>query len=304
PPLRDQAMNFEILQRRLDYCANATVDFDEIFNENLCSILNNIRHNSALEPMMLTTTLLPSVAHLCQHAFIRSWSGKTQPFIIYAIITALPCSGKSVALKYMSDALVDIEKWKQIKPEDSHLNCSASIESLLAELKKHKSIIQIFDEMNTFVSSMGLYINEKAAYDRAYFCMLFNGESYVRRQTCGGSTELQNTRLNIVCCGQPLTTINSISEDISTLVTQDGLFARFIVCAPLSRAPYSSDFKPIDINVPTLSHLFYAIDRLHADQSRVYEYSQEACAIIKSTFDECSTLINTYSCASTFMNSL
>ncbi|CAF0830330.1 unnamed protein product [Didymodactylos carnosus] len=48
---------------------SATVEFDEVFNENLCFILNNIRHNSALQPMMLTTTLLPSVAHLCQHAF-------------------------------------------------------------------------------------------------------------------------------------------------------------------------------------------------------------------------------------------
>ncbi|CAF1631132.1 unnamed protein product [Didymodactylos carnosus] len=215
--------------------------------------------------MMLTTTLLPSVAHLCQHAFIRSWFGKTQPFIIYATITALPCSAKSAAL-------VDIEKWKQIKPEDSHLNCSASIESLLAELKKHKSIIQIFDEMNTFISSMGLYKNEKAAYDRAYFCMLFNGESYVRRQTCGASTELQNTRLNIVCCEQPLTTINSISEDISMLVTQDDLFVRCFYCLCSVVTCTVSDFKPIDINVPTLSHLFYAIDRLHADQSRGGKY--------------------------------
>ncbi|CAF1509047.1 unnamed protein product, partial [Didymodactylos carnosus] len=180
----------------------------------------------------------------------------------------------------------------------------SSIESLIEELEEYHDIIQIWDELNTFTSTMGLYRAEKATYDRSFFNMFFNGEKEKRRQTCRKSRVLKNPKLNIACGGQPGTAILAMTEDPSVPVTQDGLFSRFLVAAPEARAPRSSDFKKLNQNIPGLKHLLFTVHMLHVDDARNYYYSDDAKNVVKSKFDIYTDIINGVSRHDTFLASL
>ncbi|CAF1002597.1 unnamed protein product [Didymodactylos carnosus] len=262
-------MSLGEIRERMMKAQKACIQNVDIFETATATILTNVCKSIKLAPEFLLTVMLPAAAHCCFNASVRSWSNYLNHFIIYSIICGFPCAGKSQAMRFVRKAVEDVEDALGINPDDSKNNNSATIESLIGELQKHSSIVQLWDELNTFLYSMGIYKSEKSAYDRSYFNTFFNGENRQRRQTCKNQKgTITKPRLNISAAGHPITTISSISDENTNIFTQDGLFARFIICAPKASAPLSSDFCDIDMHCPSLSHLLFGINQLHTNGVR------------------------------------
>ena len=63
---------------------------------------------------------------------------------------------------------------------------AATIESLVKELAKGEPLIQLWDEMDTWSQTMGLYKSGGGnAYDRSLFCTLYSSPKFIRRQLKG-----------------------------------------------------------------------------------------------------------------------
>ncbi|CAF4086219.1 unnamed protein product [Rotaria sordida] len=146
----------------------------------------------------LVTMLSPAIGHFLNDTII-----------------GYPSVNKSSATEAILNACLAIEKHIGIKPEESRVNCSATVESLLTELKNTSPrLIQIWDEAVTLLQSFGLYKQGGAAYDRSIMCTLYNSSAFVRRQTKSGNIAVGNPVLNIAAAARPADIFSSVSSPV------------------------------------------------------------------------------------------
>ncbi|CAF3444731.1 unnamed protein product [Rotaria socialis] len=279
----------------MEKAAMYTMNVIEIFDENICDLINNICSSSQMPPEYVITLLLPAIGHFLNGSQIRTNTGTTTNIPFFTTIIGYPSVNKSSATEAILSACLAIEKHIGIKPEESRINCSATVESLLTELKNTSpKLIQIWDEAATLLQSFGLYKQGGAAYDRSIMCTLYNSSSVVKRQTKSGNITVENPVLNIASAAHPVDIFSCVSGEGD----DDGLMARFLFSVPQPCIPLSSEIKPLDIDEPSFTHLLYIIYcfnmlepcdvRRKDDESQriIYTYSETALKVIDNIFDE------------------
>ncbi|CAF4579188.1 unnamed protein product [Rotaria socialis] len=258
----------------MEKAAMYTMNVIEIFDENICDLINNICSSSQMPPEYVITLLLPAIGHFLNGSQIRTNTGTTTNIPFFTTIIGYPSVNKSSATEAILSACLAIEKHIGIKPEESRINCSATVESLLTELKNTSpKLIQIWDEAATLLQSFGLYKQGGAAYDRSIMCTLYNSSSVVKRQTKSGNITVENPVLNIAAAAHPVDIFSCVSGEGD----DDGLMARFLFSVPQPCIPLSSEIKLLDIDEPSFTHLLYII----------YCFNMlEPCDVIDNIFDE------------------
>ncbi|CAF1387343.1 unnamed protein product [Rotaria sordida] len=200
--------------------------------------------------------LLPAIGHFVNGSQIRTNTGTPTNISFFTTIIGYPGVNKSSATEAILNACLAIEKHIGIKPEESRVNCSATVESLLTELKNTSPrLIQIWDEAVTLLQSFDLYKQGGAAYNRSIMCTLYNSSALVRRQTKSGNIAVENPVLNIAAAAHPADIFSSVSSESD----DDGLMARFLFSAPAPCIPLSNEIRSLNIDEPGLTHLLYII---------------------------------------------
>lgn len=241
-----------IMQKAALYPMNVV----EIFDENVSNLIYNICSSSQMPPEYFITMLLPAIGHFINGNQIRTNTGTPTNISFFTTIIGYPSVNKSSATEAILNAILTIEKQMGLKPEESRVNCSATVESLLTELKNTwPRLIQIWDEAVTLLQSFGLYKQGGAAYDRSIMCTLYNSSSIVKRQTKSGSIAVENPVLNIAAAAHPGDIFSSVCNESD----EDGLMARFLFAAPEPCMPLSHEITQLDIDEPSLTHLLYII---------------------------------------------
>ncbi|CAF1159248.1 unnamed protein product [Didymodactylos carnosus] len=105
-------------------------------------------------------------------------------------------------------------------------------------------LFQPWDELNTLISSFGLYRSEKAAYDRIIINTLYNTNQ-------------------IAGAGHPAEVIESVKHDNE----DDGLFGRFLLSAPIPHSPLAEEIYDINEDCARLMHLLYIINILNPTEN-------------------------------------
>ncbi|CAF2877804.1 unnamed protein product [Rotaria sp. Silwood2] len=222
-------------------CTKLTPNND-IFPHEIKIILENIVNLKKVSMMHLIVVVLSGVAHWCFRTVLNIDMDWNIPLIFFGVIIGYPGinigkfysinhilnalgSNKSTVISLIERATREVKQYLKMKIEDSHVNGSVTIESLLHELEKKRSIIQAFDEFNTFASSFNLYRADKAAYHRSVLNTLWNGPSCYFRQLVKGDVKCENPWLSIVAAAHPGAIINILKEENNQLGS-DGLFAR------------------------------------------------------------------------------
>ncbi|CAF1376326.1 unnamed protein product [Didymodactylos carnosus] len=169
----------------------------------------------------------------------------------------------------------------------------ATIESVFAEVQRvGPHLLQLYDELNTFLGSLGLYkAAGGATYDRSLINQLYNTLRYIGRQTVTNSNNIENPSLNIGGPGHPDELINGIRSDMHG----DGFFSRFLISAPKPSIPYIEEIKNIESSIPSITHLLYTIYVFHADavgDGIIYMYSTKALQIMKEKFNHFTDVVN------------
>ncbi|CAF4240560.1 unnamed protein product, partial [Rotaria sordida] len=163
--------------------------------------------------MHLLVVVLSGIAHWCSRTLLNIDLDWGIPLVFYGVIIGYPGSNKSTAIGLIERATREVEEYLQIKIEDSRINGSVTIESLLHELEKKRSIVQAFDEFNTFASSFGLYRADKAVYHRSVLNTLWNGPKSYFRQLVKGDIKCENPWLSIIAAAHPSAIINILKEE-------------------------------------------------------------------------------------------
>ncbi|CAF2977012.1 unnamed protein product [Rotaria sp. Silwood2] len=202
------------------------------------------------------TMLLPAIDHFINGSQVRTNTGTPTNISFFTTIIGYPSVNKSSATEAVLNACLAIEKYLGIKTEESRINCSATVESLLTELKNTSPrLIQIWDEAVTLLQSFGLYKQGGAAYDRSIMCTLYNSSAVVKQQTKSGNITVENPVLNIAAAAHPADIFSSVSNESD----DDGLMTRFLFSAPQPCIPLSDEIRSLNIDVPSLTHLLYII---------------------------------------------
>ncbi|CAF3624850.1 unnamed protein product [Rotaria socialis] len=215
----------------MEKAAMYTMNVIEIFDENICDLINNICSSSQMPPEYVITLLLPAIGHFLNGSQIRTNTGTTTNISFFTTIIGYPSVNKSSATEAILSACLAIEKHIGIKPEESRINSA------------------------TLLQSFGLYKQSGAAYDRSIMCTLYNSSSVVKRQTKSGNITVENPVLNIAAAAHPVDIFSCVSGEGD----DDGLMARFLFSVPQPCIPLSSEIKPLDIDELSFTHLLYII---------------------------------------------
>ncbi|CAF2620250.1 unnamed protein product [Rotaria sp. Silwood2] len=204
----------------------------------------------------LITMLLPAIDHFINGSQIGTDTGTPRNISFFTTIIGYSSVNKSSATEVVLNACLAIEKYLGIKTDESRINCSATVESLLIELKNTSpKLIQIWDEAVTLLQLFGLYKQGGAAYDRSIMCTLYNSSAVVKRQTKSGNITIENPVLNIAAAAHTADIFSSVSNESD----DDGLMARFLFSAPQPCIPLSDEIRSLNIDEPSLTHLLYII---------------------------------------------
>ena len=262
------------------------MNIDEIFDENICTLVDNICSSNQMPHEYFVTMLLPAIGHFINGSQMRTNTGTPTNISFFTTIIGYPSVNKSSATESILNASLVIEKYLGIKPDKSRVNCSATVESLLTELKNTSpKLIQIWDEAVTLLESFGLCKQGGVAYDRSIMCTLYNSSAVVKRQTKSGNITVENPVLNIAAAAHPIDIFSFVSSESD----DDGLMARFLFSAPAPCIPLSREIRPLNIDEPSLLHLLYIIYCFNSsehndarrltdddDQRIIYSYSTDA----------------------------
>ncbi|CAF2073335.1 unnamed protein product [Rotaria magnacalcarata] len=281
-------------------CTKLTPNSD-IFPDEMKVIMENIVSLKKVPLMHLMVIILSGVAHWSSRTVLNIDIDWDIPLIFYGVIIGYPGSNKSTAISLIERATREVEKYLQIKIEDSHVNGSVTIESLLHELSKKTSIIQAFDEFNTFASSFSLYRTDKATYYRSVLNTLWNGPSCYFRQLVKGDVKCENPWLSIVAAAHP-GTITTILKDENNQTGADGLFARFIFSARVSPEDVhkrrkreidsiTGEYAPESYCYPSLTHIMYFLYLMHHNEVLKLKISDAANEILIRTHNEYNNIV-------------
>ncbi|CAF3170101.1 unnamed protein product [Rotaria sp. Silwood2] len=184
---------------------------------------------------------------------------------------------------------------------DSRINGSVTIESLLHELEEKRSIIQVFDEFDTFVSCFNRYRTNKAAYYISALNTLWNGPKCYFRQSAESHIKCENPWLSIVIAAHPNAIMNILKEENCQLGI-DGLFSRFVFSACIlpenvhkrskrEMVKITGDYNTDSCSYPSLTHIMYFIHLMHHEGPLTLKISEAANDILIRTHDEYNNMI-------------
>ncbi|CAF2980051.1 unnamed protein product [Rotaria sp. Silwood2] len=184
---------------------------------------------------------------------------------------------------------------------DSRINGSVTIESLLHELEEKRSIIQAFDEFDTFVSCFNRYRTNKAAYYISALNTLWNGPKCYFRQSAESHIKCENPWLSIVIAAHPNAIMNILKEENCQLGI-DGLFSRFVFSACIlpenvhkrskrEMVKITGDYNTDSCSYPSLTHIMYFIHLMHHEGPLTLKISEAANDILIRTHDEYNNMI-------------
>ena len=265
------------------------MNINEILDETMSSIIKNICNSSQLPYEYLITLLLPAIGHQMNGSQVVSNTGQPTNVAFYTTIIGYPGANKSSGIEKIKEACLTIEQFEGISDDHSRINNSATVESLLSELKNtHPRLLQMWDEALTLLQSFGMYKSGGAAYDRSIMCSLYNTSSTVRRQTKGASMTIQSPVLNITAAAHPAEIFDSMKADGEA----DGLLSRFLFAAPTPRIVHSYEVSLLNLDQPSILHILFVVycfnnnDFQSDDEIRVsYSYSKEALDDLNIAWD-------------------
>ncbi|CAF1413663.1 unnamed protein product [Adineta ricciae] len=274
---------------------NEEMNIDEILDESTASVIRNISNSSQLPVEYLLTLLLPAVGHSMNGSQVISNTGQTTNVAFYTIIIGYPGANKSSGIEKIKEASLIIEQFEGIDDDRSRINNSATVESLLSELKNtHSRLFQLWDEALTLLQSFGMYKSGGAAYDRSIMCSLYNTSSTVRRQTKGTSMTIQSPVLNITAAAHPVDIFDSMKVDGEA----DGLMSRFLFAAPTPKILHSFEIDQPDPDQPSILHTLFIIHCFNNEEigndedSRVmYSFSPEALKVLNTAWNSYTDII-------------
>ncbi|XP_062604430.1 uncharacterized protein LOC134266213, partial [Saccostrea cucullata] len=159
---------------------------------------------------------------------------------------------------------------------------AATVESLLRQLNNDSRQIQLWDELKTWQSSLGLYKTGSASdYDTTIYMYLtaYNGGT-LKRQTCSSAlTRRKNANSN------------------------DGLYSRFLLCMP------KPEFRDADLNeeilpnTHSLARVFYVVDQTHKNK-RFYMYDNDAQKLAVKFYNEQQEFLRENHSADTYISGM
>ncbi len=169
----------------------------------------------------------------------------------------------------------------------------ATIESLIQELGDHSNVIQIHDEFNTLVDSLGLYKsggNGGSSYDRSLLNSIYNGDPEIKRTTMKSSVVALNPRLSIIAAGHTFRIMDMLKKEKRSTSSSDGFISRFLFCAPMA-IRYSlknvPQFSSKVFDVTNLLHAVYIINKnFHLnDKTEFLNFDEDAFNLLSDTFE-------------------
>ena len=271
------------------------MNIDDILDEAMASILENVCNSSQLPVEYLITLLLPAIGHHMNGSQVISNTSQPTHVAFYTTIIGYPGSNKSSGVEKIKEACLAIEQYEGVNCDRSRINSSATVESLLFELKNtHPHLLQMWDEALTLLQSFGIYKSRGAAYDRSIMCSLYNTSSTVRRQTKGASMTIHNPVLNISAAAHPAEIFDSMKADGEA----DGLLSRFLFAAPTPKILHSGEVHPPNLDQPNILHILFVIHCFNSsefqsnEQNKIsYSYSKEALEVLNTAWDSYTDMI-------------
>ncbi|CAF1273631.1 unnamed protein product, partial [Didymodactylos carnosus] len=178
-------------------------------NENIPTVGEGLTEN---HPINLPTQ--PSIIQTRNDTEISKYLIFIYNSISFSII-GYPGSNKTTAVDLIRNSCLETEEALDVTPDKSGINSSATIKSLLHELKNsHPRLIQLWEELTTLMQSFGLYKGGAGSYDRLIIYTLYNTNHIVRRQTVKSpSVAIVDPVLNIGSGGHPGDIFDSVVAD-------------------------------------------------------------------------------------------
>jgi hypothetical protein len=102
-----------IMQKAAKYPMNVT----EIFDENICAIIDNACFSGQMPREYLITMLLPAIGHFVNGSQTRTNTGTLTNISFFTTIIGYPSVNKSSATEAILNACIIIEKHIGTKPE-------------------------------------------------------------------------------------------------------------------------------------------------------------------------------------------
>ncbi|CAG2188948.1 unnamed protein product [Mytilus edulis] len=262
-----------IYKERVNQCyqLKITDPFDELTN---CTLKNLATANS-VPVEYIFPPFITAVFHFLNKSEIISWGSWYQPSIIYSSTVGFTGTNKTAAMDAVRNGIMDVESANGVAEVQSRINQSATVESLLKQLNNDSRQIQLWDELKTWQSSLGLYKTGAASdYDTTIYLTAYNGGT-LKRQTCNSNISIMKPVVNICGMAHPGEICKCLDEERKNSNSNDGLYSRFLMCMPQPEFRDANVTEDTFTDAPSISRLLYVVDKLHK-QKKVYIYDTEA----------------------------
>jgi hypothetical protein len=241
----------------------ARIQLKPFADELTTEILTGTSHRSCVPVGYLLPPLLTSISHYMGNSKIVATDTLSESFILYTACLGNPATGKTPALKIVTNAVYELDNANGIDPKESQVANGATVEGLIDLLNDFKSVISLYDEGASFLGTMGRYNNNGASYDRSVILELFNGLQRFNRDLKSGRQRIPNPRVNLALMSHIHVWYKLMIEERESF--SDGLCQRFLLAAP--EPLYDIEFEDtIGIPQPKCSIvcLFYFIQKLNS----------------------------------------
>ncbi|CAC5365726.1 unnamed protein product [Mytilus coruscus] len=219
-----------IYRERVEKCYE--VKLGETLDEVTSSILQNVASMSSVPLEFLVPPLITATAHFLKKSEINPWGNWYQPSIIYFATVGFIGTNKTAALDCIRNSITDVETVNEVSDMSSRINQSATVESLLKKLNHDSRQLQLWDELKTWQSSLGLYKTGSASdYDTTIYLTAYNGGT-LKRQTCSTNVSVKKPVVNICGMAHQGEICKVLDEERKNANNNDGLYSRFLVCMP------------------------------------------------------------------------
>lgn len=249
--------------------------------------INRLRIGVPLE--FLLAPVLSAASHFMGSSKISALDTFIEKFVVFSALLANPSTGKSPALKIISNSCYEIESTLGKEDKESNIANGGTVEALIELIKNLQFVLSMFDEGNAFLGSFGRY-NGGSSYDRSIFLELYNAPNFYNRDLKSARTRLVNPRLNLCLLGHPSTFIKLIKEERENF--DDGLTQRFLICAPKPLLNFTlSQIKSAERPRCSIVCILYTIFRINQDP-KFYQLENDSFDEFEIYFNEFRQLIS------------
>ncbi|XP_062582873.1 uncharacterized protein LOC134244630, partial [Saccostrea cucullata] len=273
----------------------------DVFDQKTGDMLENISSANSIPPEFLLPPFLAACGHFLGKSVVCPWGTWKQPAIIYSTTVGFTGTNKSAAIEIIKGAIQEVESAQGIPFQNSRINQSATVESLLKQLTQENRQIMMWDELKTWQTSLGLYKSGSASdYDTTIYLTAYNGGS-LKRQTCNSNTAIPCPVLNLTGMSHPGEICKRLDEERKTSDNNDGLYSRFLMCMPEPVFSFADEVQEVRQDLPSLAKLFYAVEKMNVG-TNLYTYGTSALAIAKQYYNDQQTFLKTNHQNDTFLS--